>query len=157
VKPWAAILVGLIGTLFYCLSCRLFDKLKIDDPLESSQIHMFGGLWGLLAIGLFDMDHGIFFTGNFDIMLKQLIGAFAIMMWAVIVSFLYFFILKKVNKFRVGHIYEITGMDVLMHGGTDLLSNEMINKIEARQRSIANANRLQNEEMPLRNEERDGI
>lgn len=33
-------------------------------------------------------------------------------------------------------------MDVLMHGGTDLLSNDMINKIEARQRSIANANRL---------------
>jgi hypothetical protein len=46
------------------------------------------------------------------------------------------------NKFRVGHIYEITGMDVLMHGGTDLLSNETINKIEARQRSIANANKL---------------
>ena len=67
------------------------------------------------------------------------------MMWATVVSFLYFYLLKRVNKFRVGHIYEITGMDVLMHGGTDLLSNEMINKIEARQRSIANANRLQHE------------
>jgi hypothetical protein len=43
-------------------------------------------------------------------------------------------------------------MDVLMHGGTDLLSNEMINKIEARQRSIANANRLQNEETKEREE-----
>jgi hypothetical protein len=74
------------------------------------------------------------------------------MMWATVVSFLYFYILKRVNKFRVGHIYEITGMDVLMHGGTDLLSNEMINKIEARQRSIANANRLQNEETKEREE-----
>lgn len=73
-------------------------------------------------------------------------------MWATVVSFLYFYILKRVNKFRVGHIYEITGMDVLMHGGTDLLSNEMINKIEARQRSIANANRLQNEETKEREE-----
>ncbi len=93
---------------------------------------MFCGLWGILAVGLFDMDEGIFYTGNFDIMLKQHIGAFAIMTWAAIVSFLYFYILKRVNKFRVGYIYEITGMDVLMHGGTDLLSNEMINKIEAR-------------------------
>ena len=74
------------------------------------------------------------------------------MMWATVVSFLYFYLLKRVNKFRVGHIYEITGMDVLMHGGTDLLSNEMINKIEARQRSIANANRLQNEEAKEREE-----
>jgi hypothetical protein len=77
------------------------------------------------------------------------------MMWATVVSFLYFYLLKRVNKFRVGHIYEITGMDVLMHGGTDLLSNEMINKIEARQRSIANANRLQNEEAKEKEETRD--
>ena len=77
------------------------------------------------------------------------------MMWATVVSFLYFYLLKRVNKFRVGHIYEITGMDVLMHGGTDLLSNEMINKIEARQRSIANANRLKNEEAKEREETRD--
>jgi hypothetical protein len=31
---------------------------------------MFCGLWGILAVGLLDMDEGIFFTGNFDIMLK---------------------------------------------------------------------------------------
>lgn len=77
------------------------------------------------------------------------------MMWATVVSFMYFYLLKRVNKFRVGHIYEITGMDVLMHGGTDLLSNEMINKIEARQRSIANANRLQHEEAKEREETED--
>jgi hypothetical protein len=56
-------------------------------------------------------------------------------------SFLYFYILKRVNKFRVGHIYEITGMDVLMHGGTDLITNDMIDQIEIKQRSVANANR----------------
>jgi ammonia channel protein AmtB len=70
------------------------------------------------------------------------VGAFAIICWGVITSFFYFYCLKKVNKFRVGYIYEITGMDVLMHGGTNLLTNDMINKIEARQRSIANANRM---------------
>lgn len=75
-------------------------------------------------------------------MLKQFVGALSIILWALLTSFLYFYCLKKVNKFRVGYIYEITGMDVLMHGGTDLLSNDMIDKIEARQRSIANANRL---------------
>jgi ammonium transporter, Amt family len=36
VQPWAAIIIGSIGTLIYCLSCKLFEKLKIDDPLESS-------------------------------------------------------------------------------------------------------------------------
>jgi ammonium transporter, Amt family len=129
--------------MIYCLSCKLYAKLKIDDPLEASQIHAFCGLWGLISVGFFDKDYGILYTGNFNLLLKQLIGAFAIICWAFFTSFLYFYCLKKVNKFRVGYIYEITGMDVLMHGGTDLLSNEMINKIEARQRSIANANRLE--------------
>jgi ammonium transporter, Amt family len=36
VQPWAAIIIGSIGTLIYCLSCKLFEKLKIDDLLESS-------------------------------------------------------------------------------------------------------------------------
>lgn len=64
----------------------------------------------------------------------------AISLWAGLISFLYFYCLKKVNKFRVGYIYEITGMDVLMHGGTDILSSDIINKIEAKQRAIANRN-----------------
>ena len=63
-------------------------------------------------------------------MVYQLIGALSIIVWAFSISFLYFYTLRRVKKFRVGHIYEITGMDVLMHGGTDLISNEMINKIE---------------------------
>jgi ammonia channel protein AmtB len=70
------------------------------------------------------------------------VGALAIIYWGAITSFFYFYCLKKVNEFRVGYIYEITGMDVLMHGGTNLLTNDNINKIEERQRSIENANRM---------------
>ena len=36
VKPWASAIIGIIGTLFYCLAYKLFEKLKIDDPMESS-------------------------------------------------------------------------------------------------------------------------
>jgi len=140
VKPWASLIIGLIGTVIYLLACKLFEKLKIDDPMESSQIHAFGGLWGLLAVSIFDNDEGLLVKGDFNIMVFQLIGALSIIAWAFSISFLYFYTLKRVKKFRVGHIYEITGMDVLMHGGTDLISNEMINKIEMRQRSLANSN-----------------
>jgi Amt family ammonium transporter len=134
------LIIGLIGTVVYLLACKLFEKLKIDDPMEGSQIHTFGGLWGLLAVSIFDNDEGLLVKGNFNIMVYQLIGALSIIAWAFTISFLYFYTLKRVKKFRVGHIYEITGMDVLMHGGTDLISNEMINKIEMRQRSLANSN-----------------
>lgn len=116
VQPWAALIIGLLGTLVYCLACKLYAKLKIDDPLEASQIHAFCGFWGLLSVGFFDKDLGILYTGNFNLLLKQFVGAFAIIAWAFVTSFLYFYCLKKLNKFRIGYIYEIIGMDVLMHG-----------------------------------------
>ena len=33
VHPWAAFVIGAIGAFVYIGSCRLMDKLKIDDPL----------------------------------------------------------------------------------------------------------------------------
>ena len=69
VKPWASFIIGLIGTVFYLLACKLFEKLKIDDPMEASQIHAFGGLWGLLAVSIFDDDEGLLVKGNFNIMI----------------------------------------------------------------------------------------
>lgn len=102
VTPWVALIIGIISGFLYCLSCRLYEKLKIDDPVESSQMHAISGLWGLLAVGLFDKEQGIIYTGTFSLMLKQLIGAGAIIIWSAVTSFIYFYSLKKVNKFRIG-------------------------------------------------------
>jgi len=35
VEPWAAIVIGLIGSVIYSLACVLLDKFEIDDPLEA--------------------------------------------------------------------------------------------------------------------------
>jgi Amt family ammonium transporter len=63
VTPWASLLIGLLGTLLYTLSCRLYLKLSLDDPLESSQLHGLCGLWGVLSVGFFDPSDGLFYTG----------------------------------------------------------------------------------------------
>ena len=54
VESWAALVIGLIGSIFYTLSCKLLHKLKIDDPLEATNVHGFGGIAGLICAGLFD-------------------------------------------------------------------------------------------------------
>lgn len=59
-----------------------------------------------------------------------------LIIWSGSVSILFFYILKKVNKLRVGFIYEITGMDMLIEGGNDIISAELINKIEEKQREV---------------------
>jgi len=43
------------------LFSRLLLKLKIDDPLDAFAVHGGGGIWGLISIGFFAKDQGIFY------------------------------------------------------------------------------------------------
>jgi Amt family ammonium transporter len=61
VEPWAAVVIGCIAGLVYALSTRLLKVLKVDDPLEASQVHGFGGILGVLVVGFFDRDHGVLY------------------------------------------------------------------------------------------------
>jgi Amt family ammonium transporter len=64
VEPWAALIIGSLSTIVYGLTTRLLIKLKIDDPLEATQIHGFGGMFGVLVVGFFDRDDGLFYGDN---------------------------------------------------------------------------------------------
>jgi ammonia channel protein AmtB len=33
----------------------------VDDAVEASPIHLFGGIWGTIATGLFSNEHGVFY------------------------------------------------------------------------------------------------
>ena len=35
VEPWAAGIIGILGSLVYSAFCRIMDKFKIDDPLDA--------------------------------------------------------------------------------------------------------------------------
>jgi len=61
VEPWAALIIGFLAGITYGLSTRLLLRLKVDDPIEASQVHGFGGLLGLFVTGFFDRDAGLFY------------------------------------------------------------------------------------------------
>lgn len=67
---WSAFIIGTVGALFYSIGCRLLDKYHIDDPLEASAVHTSGGFWGVMAVGFFNTEVGIFYNGSAGI--KQL-------------------------------------------------------------------------------------
>ncbi len=35
VEPWAALIIGGIGGLFYILGCYVLEKIHVDDPVEA--------------------------------------------------------------------------------------------------------------------------
>lgn len=119
VENYCALAIGVIGALVYIFSCKLFIYLEIDDPLEASQIHGFCGLWGVLAVGIFDIDHGALYTNSGSQFFIQLAGGASLIAWASLFSISYFKCAKHIGRLRVQPIYEIIGLDALMHEESD--------------------------------------
>ena len=76
-----------------------------------TEVHGFCGIWSLLAVGLFDIDKGLMYTGYANQLLIQLLGIAAYVFWAATLSFLFFWSLKINDHLRVNPIYEIIGLD----------------------------------------------
>jgi ammonium transporter, Amt family len=61
IDPWAAIVIGIIGSLCYMFFVKLLRKLKIDDPVQASCVHFAAGIWGMIATAFFHIDRGVFY------------------------------------------------------------------------------------------------
>jgi len=118
IEPWAAMIIGCLASIIYGLATRLMLKLKIDDPLEASQVHGFGGMFGVFVVGFFDRDEGLFYGGTGEQLGIQIAAILAITVWAMFWSGGFFMILSKTKKFRVPLIYEVVGLDYVEHGGS---------------------------------------
>ena len=116
-----AVLAGLIGGVLVVFSIEFIEKkLKIDDAIGAASVHGVAGFWGTIVIGLWgisgDEPIGIFNGGNSDQLIAQLTGALSYMVWAVLLSFLVFGILKKTIGLRVSEKEELEGLDMSEHG-----------------------------------------
>ena len=108
--PTSAILIGLIAGCIVVLSVALLDKCKLDDPVGAIPVHLFCGIWGTLAVGIFGEMAG------FDQFMVQLAcvgitGAFCIILGTTITLFV-----RSVAGLRVDEKEEIQGLDIAEHG-----------------------------------------
>jgi len=123
--PFGAVITGAIGGVIVVFSVLFFDKIRIDDPVGAISVHGVCGVWGTLAIGFFAKyddaflgreDAGIFYGGNINQLVMQLIGVAIVAAWVLTTTGLLFFTLKKLNLLRVTPEEEIAGLDVSEHG-----------------------------------------
>lgn len=65
----SAILIGFIAGVVMTEGIRLLDaKLRIDDPVGAITVHGIIGVWGTLAVGLFDSASGVLTSGSFTLL-----------------------------------------------------------------------------------------
>ena len=116
-----AVLAGLIGGVIVVFSIEFIEKkLKIDDAIGAASVHGVAGFWGTVVIGLWGVNGdeaiGLFNGGGSAQFVAQLVGALSYMVWAVVLSFIVFGILKATIGLRVTEEEEIAGLDVSEHG-----------------------------------------
>ena len=122
VAPWAAVVIGFIAGIFCSLAVSLKYKFGFDDSLDVVGVHLVGGIWGSLSIGLFGASavnsiglDGIFYGGGTDLMVKQLLGVGVVAAYSFIATLIIGFAIEKTIGFRVPREVEIEGIDLKEH------------------------------------------
>ena len=117
-----AVLAGLLGGVVVVFSIEFIEKkLKIDDAIGAASVHGVVGFWGTIVIGLWGIDGGgaaigVFNGGGSAQLVAQLVGGLAYIVWAVVLSFIVFGILKYTMGLRVTEEEEVAGLDISEHG-----------------------------------------
>ena len=103
----AATLIGLVAGILVVISVLLFDRAKIDDPVGAISVHLVCGIWGTLAVGIFNSEHSF---------ITQLIGVLCYGVFCVVCAVVLFGILKATTGIRVSETEEMGGLDLGEHG-----------------------------------------
>jgi Amt family ammonium transporter len=122
VAPWAAVIIGVIAGALCALAVSLKYKFGFDDSLDVVGVHLVGGIWGSLAIGLFGTHvvnsvgiDGLFYGGGIDLLIKQSIGVGLVLAYSFIATLLIGYAIEKTIGFRITKNQEIEGIDLKEH------------------------------------------
>merc|ERR1719473_2066741 len=108
VKPWEAVLIGLIAGVVYQTASMLVSKFKIDDVVDAFAVHGACGCWGVLSLGLFGEPeagmggNGIFYGG--DQFKTQVAAVLIIFGWVGALSVPVFLPLRRLGLLRLEEV-----------------------------------------------------
>jgi len=108
--PTEAIIIGAIGGVIVVLGVALLDKCKLDDPVGAIPVHLFAGIWGTLAVGIFGA------SASFDQFMVQLASVGIVGAFCVICTIIIALGVKAIMGLRVSDEEETQGLDIAEHG-----------------------------------------
>ncbi len=116
VNNLGAVLIGLVSGVLVVYSINSLEKRGFDDAVGAISVHGICGIWGVLAVAIFDTADGLVYGGGTTLFGPQLIGILAIGAWAYGTSFLVFKVIDSTVGLRVTAEEEIAGLDASEHG-----------------------------------------
>ena len=122
VAPWAAVVIGLIAGAICSMAVGLKYKFNYDDSLDVVGVHLVGGLWGTISIGIFGTTqatswgaNGLLYGGGTALLQKQVLAALSVMAFSFVLTAIIGWVLDKTIGFRISRDEEIEGVDISSH------------------------------------------
>jgi Amt family ammonium transporter len=126
----AAGLIGAIAGVLVVLAVLFFDRVRVDDPVGATSVHLVNGIFGTICVGLFaeptrvaarcaapaNTWSGLFYGGGADQLIGQLVGIGATALYVVVLSSIAWLLLKYTLGVRVPPEEELAGLDIGEHG-----------------------------------------
>lgn len=157
-QPYAAFIVGMVAGAAYLAGAWLLRWLRIDDVMETSAVHLTGGTWGVISVGLFATksstyqaigyanDWGVFYGGSGKQLGIQILGLVIIVAWTTAIMLPMWLALRWMGWLRVEQEQEKKGLDIAQSLGTGVpawnfwLSKPMLSRLSVRSRSSRRSN-----------------
>ena len=121
VGPAAAMAIGAVVSVICYLAIMFKGKFGYDDSLDVFGVHGVGGVWGVLATGLFASTlinsagaNGLFFGGG--LLVKQVIAVAVVVAYSFTATFVLLKIVGVITPLRVEKEDEEMGLDLSQHG-----------------------------------------
>jgi len=122
VDPWAAVVIGLVAGILCSLAVGLKYIFNIDDSLDVVGVHLVGGIWGSLSVGIFGSAavnsiglDGVLYGGGTALLMKQLLGVGLVFTYSFIATLIIGFAIEKTMGFRIKRENELEGIDLVEH------------------------------------------
>lgn len=127
ISPLSAFFIGAVAGILTVVSVLFWERKGVDDPVGAISIHGTGGLWGIIAVGLFANGTfgdgynrvagnvtGVFFgEHSFNQLFAQLIAAAVCITWNIVIGGLTFHIIgRAIRGNRVSAEIEVAGLDI---------------------------------------------
>jgi Amt family ammonium transporter len=136
VEPWAAVIIGSTSGIIYIVASHALIYWQIDDAVDAIPVHLFNGIWGVVAVGLFASprrmeavfgrsDHvGWFYSwgqnsGDATLLATNMVGLLFIVGFVTTTMLPFLFFLQYMGWFRSDPLEEIVGLDLRYKGFAD--------------------------------------